>query len=100
MKKIPKFLKSYFWDIQFEKLDFKKRKTFILKRILNEGNDKAIAWMFKTFKRKDMRDVLSHFRGFSKRSANYWALILGIPTEEVPCLRKHSLKGVKKLWPY
>ncbi len=100
MKKIPNFLKSYFWDIQFQKLDIKKRRIFVLKRILNEGNEKAVAWMFETFDKSEMRNVLSHLRGFSKKSANYWALILGIPSEEVLCLKKHSLKGVKKFWPY
>jgi hypothetical protein len=45
MGKIPEFLKKYFWDVEFNKIDLKKNRVYILKRILEFGDEKAVAWM-------------------------------------------------------
>ena len=45
MKKAPAFLKQYFWDIDFDKLDIEKYPLYVVARILNYGDEKAIAWM-------------------------------------------------------
>lgn len=100
MEKLPEFLKKYFWDVEFEKIDFEKRRTYILKRILNYGDQKAVRWMWGNFKKSEIKDVLSNFRGFSQKSANYWAIILDMPKEEVLCLKRYSLKEPGTVWPY
>jgi len=97
---LPKYLKKYFWDVEFEKINLNKHRVYILKRILEFGDEKAVAWMWKNFKKEEIRDVLSNFRGFSKKSANFWALILDIPRKDVLCLKKHSSKEPKTFWPY
>lgn len=100
MKKLAKFLKKYFWEIDFDKLDFQKHRLYVLNRILNYGDEKAIAWMWKNFKNSEIKYALSNFRDFSQKSANFWALILNLPREEVLCLKGLSLKGQKTIWPY
>ena len=100
MKKLPEFLKKYFWDVEFEKITLKKNKVYILRRILEYGDEKAVAWMWKNFEKPEIKTVLSKFRGYSKKSANFWALLLDISKERVLCLRKPSLRGQKKIWPY
>lgn len=100
MKKLPGFLKKYFWDVEFKKIDPKKSKIYVLRRILDYGDEKAVIWMYKNFKKSEMKNALSSFRGYSQKSANYWALILDIPKEEVLCLKKRSLRERRIFWPY
>lgn len=97
---IPVYLKKYFWDVDFEKINLKKSQAYIIKRLLEYGDEKAIKWMWRNFGKTEVRNVLSNSRGFSVRSVNFWALILNIPREEVLCLRKHSSKAPRAIWPY
>ncbi len=100
MKKLPKFLKKYFWDVEFKNIDLQKRKVFILRRILEYGDERAVAWMWKNFKKSEIKNVLTNYRGFSEKSANFWALLLGISRGKVACLNKPSSREQKKIWPY
>ncbi|MBI3008983.1 MAG: hypothetical protein HYY56_05680 [Candidatus Omnitrophica bacterium] len=100
MKKLPGFLKKYFWDVEFKKIDPNKTKIYVLRRILDYGDEKAVTWMYKNFKKSEIKNALSNFRGYSQKSANYWALILDIPKEEVLCLKKRSLRERRIFWPY
>jgi len=100
MNRLPKFLKEYFWDVKFEAIDMNKWRIFILKRILEYGDDEAVDWLHKNFKQSEIKDALCKYRGYSKKSANFWALVLAIPKEEVLCLKKSSSKTPKSIWPY
>jgi hypothetical protein len=100
MKRPPKFLKKYFWDIDFEKLDVEKYRFYVIKRILNYGDEKAILWMNKHFHRDEQIKALCTTRDISPQSANFWALILGIPKRKVKCLQKHYSAIRKQFWPY
>lgn len=97
---LPEFLSKYFWDVEFDKIDLKARRLYVLKRILEYGDEKAVAWMWKNFEKPEIINGLSNFRGYSQKSANFWALLLNIPREEVLCLRKPSSKAQKKIWLY
>jgi len=45
MKTLPQFPKKYFWDVDFSKLDKETHASFIIERILEEGDEKAARWM-------------------------------------------------------
>lgn len=100
MKELPKFLKSYFWDADFKEIDLKENRAYILKRILNYGDERAVNWMFDNFKKLEIKNVLSNFRGYSQKSANYWVLVLDVPRKEVSCLKKRSSGELRTFWPY
>lgn len=100
MKKLPAILKKYFWDVKFEDINLIERRSYVLKRILEYGDKKAVVWMRRNFKKSEIKDVLCRYRGYSRKSAGFWAFILNIPKEEVLCLRKHSLKEQKTFWPH
>lgn len=99
-RKLPQFLKKYFWDVEFKELDREKSAHFILKRILEYGDEKATVWMRKSFTKRDIKDILTNFRGISPRSANYWATIFGIDKRNILCLQKPYLERQKTFWPY
>lgn len=100
MISLPESLRRYFWDVSFEKIDLAKRRDFVLKRVLEYGDEEAIDWMWKHFKKSEVKHALVNFRGFSRKSANYWATLLGMPREEVLCLKKPSSERPKTIWPY
>ena len=100
MKKLPAFLKKYFWDVDFTKINADKSKVYVLKRILEYGDSRAVQWMWKNFKKKDVKNTLCESRGFSQKTANFWAFLLNIPREKVICLKRPSSKKHQKIWPY
>jgi len=99
-KKLPKFLKKYFWDVDFEKIVPSKSKICILRRILEYGDEKSVKWMWKNFKKSEIINALSNYRGYSQKSANFWALILNVKKENVKCLSKSFMETQKQFWPY
>lgn len=88
MKKLPKFLAGYFWDVDFNDIDPENSRMFILKRVLDRGNDKAIGWLFKYYTRDDIKQLLLTTRDLSTKTANFWADFLEIDHQKVPCLQK------------
>ena len=100
MKKLPVFLQSFFWDVEFSKIDPKENRVYILKRILEFGDEQAVSWMWENFNKQEIKDVLLHGRGFTKKSANFWALILDVPKEKILCLKQRLSKAPKIIWPY
>jgi len=100
MKRFPKFLKKYFWDVDFDVMDAEKNRANVLVRILNYGDEKAVQWMNENFSKAEQAGVLRAYRDFSLKSANFWALILAVPKEKVLCLKMRSSKGQKPIWPY
>ncbi len=100
MNRLPSGLKKYFWDVDFTELRPQGRQVYIIKRILEYGDERAVEWMFKNFKKSEIKNALCNFRGYSQKSANFWAFILDIPKEEVLCLKMRSSKALKTLWPY
>jgi len=74
--KIPKEFKKYFWDVDFGKLSFKKHYNFILTRVMNFGNFKALCWLFKIPKDK-IKETVRTSRELDAKTRNYWQIIYG-----------------------
>lgn len=100
MKKPPEFLKKYFWDVEFEKINFRNRKAYILKRILEYGDREAVVWMQKNFTKTEIKNALCNFRGYSLKTANFWTFLLNIKKEDVKCLNRSFRETQKQFWPY
>jgi hypothetical protein len=97
---LPYFLKKCFWDIDFENFDFSSGKSMVIKRIMEHGDSRAVLWMRKNCSEDELVGVLSSTRDLSRRSANYWAIILGVNREHVKCLKTPFRTEQKKYWPY
>ncbi len=87
--------RTLFWDVNVEKLDFEKNARFIIGRVLDFGNLdewKKIRDFYglARIKKEAKRHVFS-----DRRSANFWALILNIPLNELKCTKRPSLKTPK-----
>ncbi len=98
--KLPLFLKKYFWDAEFEKINFDDRKVYVLKRLLEYGNEESIKWMWKHFTVLDIKNILYRYRGLSLKSANFWSVIVDVKKEDVKCLKRRLSKEHETAWPY
>lgn len=100
MVKAPAFLRKYFWDIDFAKLNPQKSPTYVIERILEFGDEKAVRWVLKTFSKQQIRETVCQSRAISSVTANFWSFILNIPKEQIRCLQPQFLKIRNELWPY
>jgi hypothetical protein len=100
MGKAPLFLKKYFWDVDFSKLNVSKNPTYIIERLLEMGDAEALRWLFKNFDKETIKKTLRERRGFSKLAANFWGIILDIPREEILCFKKGFPNPPIRIWPY
>ena len=68
---MPEEFKEYFWDAEFEKLDKIKNKRYIIARLYNYGDLKAIKWIRENYTDKDIEDVARNYRDLKPLVANY-----------------------------
>ena len=87
---IPKHLGGFFWDIDTNHFDPQEHPEYAIARILELGTEPAVTWMRATFTEDQIKKVIREHRRLSPRSANYWALVYGIPTHEVAALTPRS----------
>lgn len=100
MKQLPKFLKKYFWDVDFSKLDKDFHSQFIIERILEYGDERSTRWLFQNFRKSEIVKILTRRRNLSPLSANYWSLVLRVSKNKILCLQKQSQRKLQKTWPY
>lgn len=95
---LPSFLKSYLWDIEPDTLDLSTHATFVIERLLDAGDEEAVRWLFATFPRHTIADVVKDSRRLSQRSAVFWSHILDLPADDVRCLSKSFQKTSRVIW--
>lgn len=97
---MPVFLKKYFWDVDFSGLDFERNPDYVIARILEYGDARAIRWMLKSADKKKIEKIVEESRQLSRKSANFWSLFFNISREKIRCLQKSYQKMQKSHWPY
>jgi len=76
--KIPREFKKYFWDIDLSAADPKKQGVYILERLLEYGDSRAIKWLKDFYGLKLIKGVVAKSRKLSPKTVNYWRLVLGM----------------------
>ena len=84
---IPKQLRLLFWDTDVDTFDPTAYPIYTIERVLEYGDEEAIAWLRGMFTRDHIRSVLRTDRRLTFLSANFWALILGVAAQDVAALR-------------
>ena len=87
---IPQYLHTLFWDVNLDNFDPLAFPTYTIGRILEYGNQDAIAWLKDTFSANQIVDVVRTERRLSRRSANFWALVYCLPPDQVAALKLAS----------
>lgn len=84
-RRLPSFLKSYFWEYDFQVLSWAKDRHLVTCRILEEGGWRATRWLRRRVDDEGLRQFLyqRQGRGLSRRQLRYWPLILDLPKRDV-----------------
>jgi hypothetical protein len=76
-----------FWDTNLDNFNPASYPAYTIARVLEYGDEKAIAWLRSTFTEAQIVETLRAERRLTRKSANFWALIYRIPSEEIAALR-------------
>ncbi len=87
-RKLPEYLRSYFWDVAFEELGIKTHAFLIIKRILDRRNLRDIRWLLKTYGKDAIKKVVMEAKDLARPTGNFWADMLGLNKRQVSCLKK------------
>lgn len=72
--KLPLEFKTYFWDVDFEELEFEKYKTFIAERILVYGNMEAVKWLNSHSEKTFLQNLINTSKRLDKKTISFWKL--------------------------
>lgn len=78
-RRVPAMLRPFFWETRLSNLSPDRHSEFIMGRLLEFGDRRALAWLFRSYARKALVDFLNG-RGrevLTKRTWQFWALQLG-----------------------
>ena len=79
--KIPKSARAALWSYDVDDLDRDDDRTLIISNILNLGTKEAVSWLFKIYKKSEIKSVLQASKPglWNKRSINLWSLVFKTP---------------------
>jgi len=95
---LPEFLRPLFWEVDFDRLRVQGHERYVIERVLEYGDLPEVKWMLGHFARQEIVQTLRRSRGLSPKSANFWAFILGVPSEEIRCLSTSFRQRPGKIW--
>ncbi len=88
MEIIPQFLHPFLWDTNVSSLSLTKHYTYIIERILEYGDQKAIEWMNSNFTKDQITTTLSTSKKISPKTGALMSIMYNIPRENLQCFRK------------
>ena len=89
---IPRHLRPFFWDVNLESFDPRAHPDYTVSRLLEHGDRPEIAWLRETFPEEEIRRVLRTEARLTAKSATFWALVYGIPSDQVAALRTPRIR--------
>lgn len=92
MKRKISLNKNLFWDIEFRDLNYQKDDVFIVKRVLNYGNEKDYKEIKRVYGLQKIKNIAKKIDYINKKSVNFWSIVLNIPLNSFKCIKKFSAK--------
>ena len=74
---LPREFKKYFWDVDFSKISSHPFSKFVLERIMNFGDLKALKWMLTVVPKKAIKEVVAKSRELELKTRNFWRVVYG-----------------------
>ena len=83
--KLPKKLRSLFWDYDLEAIDLEEDKVLIIRRVLSRGSVEDLKWLRRTIGDEEIKGFLlkTKGRGIEKRRLRFYGVIFGLPDKKV-----------------
>jgi len=96
--RLPVYTYRCFWDIDPAGLEVGEYPRYVIERLLEYGDLSSVRWMARRFSREEIVAVLKTSRSLSRKSANFWLNVLGVPSGEVQCMSKPFRKKYRQVW--
>lgn len=71
-KKVMRFRRSLFWDVDPRTIDPKKHARYIIERVLDFGDDQEARWVYKTYPRRFIHEVAKTSRALHPQTKVLW----------------------------
>jgi hypothetical protein len=77
---IPQAVKAALWSLDPERTDLRAHKDRIITNVLNLGTHEALVWLFATYPRQEIAELVAHPRPgeWNRKSLNFWALVFAV----------------------
>ncbi len=69
---IPEYVKHLFWDVKKAEVDLHQHSRYIIRRVLNFGDHRAVNWLRKVYPDSLIKEVVKNRRGLEKKTFIYW----------------------------
>lgn len=86
MARLEKHIIKYFWEYDKNAIDPQEHWFFVLERLMEYGDVKAMKWAVDFYESSQFIEVLRNSRRLSRKSATMWQNYFNLPKEEVKCL--------------
>jgi len=87
---VPGWLKLFFWDVRVEDLNIHDNHIFIIERLLNEGDQDALCWLFSMYDEERIKEAVLAGRGLSLKTARCWQNYFDLEEEQMHCFGPRS----------
>ena len=71
-----KFRQSLFWDTNPDNIDLDKNAQYVIERVLDLGRDSEVSWLWRTYDKSILRDVVVRSRSLRPSAKALWTLLL------------------------
>jgi hypothetical protein len=73
---LPEFLRPYFWDTDFDRLDSAAYGCFIAERLMEKTTPETFRWLLAHYPAEELREIAQQSRRLPARDRNFWRLYL------------------------
>jgi len=88
--------RSIFWDVNPDKMDFQKRKRFVIERVFERGNEAEITEIIRFYGREDCSYIIKTARSLMKSAVINAERYLKLKKEELKCYTTSTQKPPQK----
>lgn len=81
-------------------LDTQRDKNYIIQTLLKNSTIDGWKWMLEEYTSEDIAFVLKSSKLLTPRETYFWSYFLGIPQNEILCLKQDLRKTPKTSWAY
>ena len=97
-KSKPLFDKRIFWDVDFEKLDYQGKASFIIERVFDRGDVEDIRQCRRYYGDEKIREVLLNAKFLSLGRIHLASAVIEEPLNAFRCYKLRQLNP--ELYPY
>lgn len=96
---VPAHARHLFWDTNLDTFEPSAFPQYTIARALEHGTERDVSWVRDLFGEDALRTVLRTDARLSRKSANFWALVLDLPRADVAAFGEVSPYRAMPQWP-